>query len=84
MRAIRGGETVQSFLGIGFGVMSVFSLIFLFYTNSFLIRRRKKEFGLYNILGLGKKHLAKVMFLETLMIAGMTILGGLFFRHFAL
>ena len=77
--AIRGGETVQAFLGIGFGVMSVFSLIFLFYTNSFLIRRRKKEFGLYNILGLGKKHLAKVMFLETLMIAGMTILGGLFF-----
>lgn len=77
--AIRGGDTVQSFLGMGFGVMAVFSLIFLFYTNSFLIRRRKKEFGLYNILGLGKRHLAKVMFLETLMIAGMTILGGLFF-----
>jgi len=76
---IQGGETVQAFLGMGFGVMAVFSLIFLFYTNSFLIRRRKKEFGLYNILGLGKRHLAKVMILETLMIAGMTILGGLFF-----
>lgn len=76
---IQGGETVQAFLGMGFGVMAVFSLIFLFYTNSFLIRRRKKEFGLYNILGLEKRHLAKVMILETLMIAGMTILGGLFF-----
>ena len=76
---IEGGTTVQQFLGMGFGVLSVFSVIFLFYTNSFLIRRRKKEFGLYNILGLGKKHLAVVLFLETLMIAAITILGGLFF-----
>lgn len=76
---IKGGTTVQQFLGMGFGVLSVFSVIFLFYTNSFLIRRRKKEFGLYNILGLGKKHLAVVLFLETLMIAAITILGGLFF-----
>lgn len=76
---IKGGDTVQSFLGLGFGVMSIFSLIFLFYTNSFLIRRRKKEFGLYNILGLGKKHLGMVLFLETLMIAGIAVLGGLFF-----
>ena len=43
---IKGGQTVQTFLAMGFGVMAVFSLIFLFYTNSFLIRRRKKEFGL--------------------------------------
>ena len=77
--SIRGGMTVQSFLGMGVGVMAVFSLIFLFYTNSFLIRRRKKEFGLYNILGLGKRHLAVVLFLETFIIAAITILGGLFF-----
>lgn len=75
---ITGGRTVQSFLGMGFGVLSVFSVIFLFYTNSFLIRRRKKEFGLYNILGLGKRHLAVVLFLETLMVAGITVFGGLF------
>ncbi len=77
--AIEGGKMVQSFLDMGFGIMKVFSLIFLFYTNSFLVRRRKKEFGLYNILGLGKWHLAKVMFLETVMTAGITIFGGLFF-----
>lgn len=76
---IKGGETVQSFLGMGFGVMAVFSAVFLFYTNSFLIRRRKKEFGLYNILGLGKRHIAKVMFLETLIIVTITVSGGLFF-----
>lgn len=76
---VKGGVTMQSFLGMGFGIMSVFSVIFLFYTNSFLIRRRKKEFGLYNILGLGKKHLALVLFLETLFIACITIVSGLFF-----
>ena len=74
---IAGARTMQTFLGLGFGVMCVFSLIFLFYTNSFLIRRRKKEFGLYNVLGLGKRHLAVVLFIETLMIACMTIFGGL-------
>ena len=78
-RDIPGGVTMQSFLGMGFGVMSVFSVIFLFYTNSFLVRRRKKEFGLYNILGLGKGNLALVLLIETLIIAGMTIFGGLFF-----
>lgn len=77
--SIPGGNTMQSFLGMGFGVMCVFSVIFLFYTNSFLIRRRKKEFGLYNILGLGKKNLGLVLFLETLMVAAITITSGLFF-----
>ena len=70
---------MQTLLGMGFGVMAVFSAIFLFYTNSFLIRRRKKEFGLYNILGLGKRNLAAVLAWETGMIAAVTILGGLFF-----
>ena len=77
--AIPGGTTMQGFLGLGFGVLCVFSLIFLFYTNSFLIRRRKKEFGLYNILGMGKRNLALVLCWETLITAFLTILGGLFF-----
>lgn len=77
--SIPGGETMQGFLEMGFSIMCVFSAIFLFYTNSFLIRRRKKEFGLYNILGLGKKNLGLVLFLETLMIAVITIVSGLFF-----
>lgn len=77
--AIPGGTTMQGFLDLGFGVLCVFSLIFLFYTNSFLIRRRKKEFGLYNILGMGKRNLALVLCWETLITAFLTILGGLFF-----
>ena len=73
-----GGDTVQAFLNMGFGVMCVFSLLFLFYTNSFLVRRRKTEFGLYNILGMGKKNLALVLGIETLLIALITLAAGLF------
>lgn len=76
--SLPGGDTVQTFLMMGFGVMCVFSLLFLFYTNSFLIRRRKKEFGLYNILGMGKKNLALVLGIETLLIALITLAAGLF------
>lgn len=75
--SIAGGDTVQAMLGMGFGIMSVFSVIFLFYTNSFLIRRRKKEFGLYNILGLSKRNLGAVLGLETAIIAVITIGSGL-------
>lgn len=76
--SLPGGDTVQAFLNMGFGVMCVFSLLFLFYTNSFLIRRRKTEFGLYNILGMGKKNLALVLGIETLLIALITLAAGLF------
>ena len=79
LAGMAGGRTAQSFLDMGFGVMCVFSLIFLFYTNSFLIRRRKKEFGLYNILGMGKRNLALVLLWETVMIVAITLVGGLFF-----
>ena len=52
-----GGSTTKLTLGFGVWVIAVFALIFLTYTNSFLMRRRQKEFGLYNILGMGKKNL---------------------------
>lgn len=51
---IKGGDTMQMILGFGSGVIAIFSLILLYYTNSFLIRRRQREFGLYHILGMGK------------------------------
>lgn len=74
-----GGAVIQEMLGLGTGVISVFAVIFLFYTNSFLIRRRKKEFGLYNILGMGKRHLALILIWETLIIAVFALGGGLVF-----
>ena len=75
---ISGGDMVKQLLSMGFGILSVFSLLFLFYTNSFLIRRRKKEFGLYNILGMGKKNLSLVLLLETFFIGAFSIACGLF------
>ena len=74
---MRGGTTLGSVLGLGAGVIGFFAVLFLFYTNSFLIRRRKKEFGLYNILGMGKRNIAKVLFSETLILAVVSLVFGL-------
>ena len=74
---IKGGDTMQMILGFGSGVISIFSLILLYYTNSFLIRRRQREFGLYHILGMGKIDLVKIMVLENLIISVLTIAGGI-------
>lgn len=61
----------------GVWVIVIFSVIFLFYTNSFLIKRRKKEIGVYNILGMGKRHVAKMLTIETLITAVVSISVGL-------
>lgn len=72
-----GGVQLKSLLGLGTYVIGLFSIIFLFYTNSFLIKRRKKEIGLYNILGMEKRHIAKVLFWENIFVALMSISMGL-------
>ncbi len=72
-----GGKQIQIYLGMGVNILEVFSVIFLFYTHSFLIRRRKQEFGLYNILGLSRRDIAIVMFVETTSLALLTIGIGL-------
>ena len=64
-------------LHFGAIVIGIFSVILLFYTNSFLMKRRKKEIGLYNILGMEKKHLAYMMAYETLFTFGICLLCGL-------
>ncbi|MDO5336306.1 MAG: ABC transporter permease [Eubacteriales bacterium] len=78
LAGVPGGETVQGMLEMGANVMKLFAAIFLFYTNSFLVRRRKKEFGLYNILGMGKRNLAVILVCESLMTAGLSFALGLF------
>lgn len=72
-----GGSQLKIILGLGTWVIGIFSVIFLFYTNSFLIKRRKKEIGLYNILGMEKRHIAKVLFWENLFVALLGMLMGL-------
>ncbi len=64
-----GDSVLRMLLLFGIIVVALFALIVLYYTNSFLIRRRQKEFGLLNILGLEKRHLARMMAIETLLLA---------------
>lgn len=72
-----GDKTVNVVLMFGGWVIAVFSCIFLFYTNSFLIRRRKKEFGLYNILGMDKKNISILLFWESLITSAISLFCGL-------
>lgn len=72
-----GSGTVSFTLELGANVAAVFAFIFLFYTNSFLIKGRKKEFGLYNILGMEKRHLVRILFYENLFTAVLSLVLGI-------
>lgn len=77
LRAMAGGYIMHELIVIGKVVMALFAAIFLFYTNSFLIKSRMREFGLYNILGMGKNGIARVMTWETLMVYVISMVFGL-------
>ena len=72
-----GIEATKQVLSLGIIVIAIFSTIFLFYTYSFLVKRRVKEFGLYSVLGMTKKQIAKILVLETIFIAVTTIVLGI-------
>ena len=72
-----GGDVMQQILSLGIYVITVFAVIFLFYTNSFLIKRRKREFGLFNILGMEKKHLSIVIALESMIVFLVSMVLGI-------
>ena len=75
--SMRGGASSRLVLGLGTWVIAIFSALFLFYTNSFLVRRRQREFGLYHVLGLGKRHIALLCAIETLLTAAIALAAGL-------
>lgn len=79
LRSMYGGAFTQQLLALGTGVIAIFAVIFLTYTNSFLIKRRKKEFGLFNILGMEKKHISRIIFYETLFTAVFSLVFGILF-----
>ena len=79
IRQLNGADTIAYTMALGARIIGLFALIFLFYTNSFLMKRRKKEFGLFNILGMEKKHLAKVLFLETFITVLTSLCMGIVF-----
>lgn len=86
MRAIQGSTGITSMRGagllsivltMGLVIVGICACIFLFYTNSFVMKRRKKELGVYNILGMEKRHIAKVMAWESIMLYLLSVCGGL-------
>lgn len=74
---MHGGQEMQMILSWGTAVIAIFAAIFLFYMNSFLMRRRKTEFGLYNILGMGKWNIARILLWQNLMLFMASLIGGL-------
>ena len=77
LKNAKGAATVGTTLGLGKYVIAAFSVLFLFYTNSFLTRRRYKEFGLYSILGMDKRKICRIVFFESLFVAIAGLAGGL-------
>ncbi len=77
INTMRGGDTIAMVLMLGCIVLAVFSAIFLFYANSFLVRRRNKEFGLYNILGMNKVNISRILAIETVLTALLSLTVGL-------
>lgn len=75
--SMAGGSETKIMLGMGTYIVALFALIFLFYTNTFLMRRRKKEFGLYNILGMSKGNLGLVLLCETMIVGAISLAAGL-------
>lgn len=72
-----GGRTITMFLNFGSVIVGIFAVVLLFYTNSFLMKRRKKELGIFIILGMEKRHLALVQFFETIYVSMISIVFGL-------
>ena len=77
IQTVRGAGYLRSMMSIGCFVVALFSAVLLLYANSFVMKRRQKELGLYNILGLEKRHIAVLCFWETVLCAAVVIPGGI-------
>ena len=76
-QAVRHAAEVRMILSTGEVVVVIFCVIFLIYSNSFLMKRRQKEIGLYNILGLERNHIGIVLLLETIFTTILSLTGGI-------
>lgn len=77
IKNVVGTDTLQTMFQMGAVIISIFSVIFIFYANGFLMKRRKKEIALYGILGLERKHVGLVMLYESLIAGLISVLGGI-------
>lgn len=77
LREVRGGSSIEAVLSLGKFVIAVFGLLFLFYTNSFLVKKRYKEFGLYNILGMDKNSISRIILCESVTLSLIGLICGI-------
>ena len=78
---VKGASVVRDIMNLGRFVILVFSLVFLYYTYSFLLRRRSREFGLYNVLGMGKRNLVRIIAWENVITFAISMTCGLFLGY---
>ena len=72
-----GGSTMRTVLLLGLWVCGIFSVVVIFYTNGFLLKRRNRELGLYSVLGMEKRHIGRILFWEIIFTGCMSLLAGL-------
>lgn len=79
VNSINGGSFLSVLMNLGAIIIGLFCTIFLFYANGLIMKRRRKEFGLYNILGMGKRHISLIVFWESVILYVFTLVVGLIF-----
>lgn len=77
LASVKGGEYLPTFMWMGAVIIGLLSFILMLYTNSFLMKQRKREFGLYSVLGMEKKHICRVLFHESTLCAVISVAAGL-------
>ena len=79
LASVKGGAYLPTFMWMGAVIIGLLSAILMLYTNSFLMKQRKREFGLYSVLGMEKKHICRVLFYESVFCMLFSIIAGLLF-----
>ena len=77
LRNIKGGYAIPSIMSIGIAVVAILSVILVFFTNSFLMKQRTREYGMYNVLGMEKRHVGFIMFFENAISTVALLVGGI-------
>ena len=77
MRRVKGGNYIPTFMWMGVGILALLSVVLMLYINSFLMKQRKREFGVYNVLGMEKRHVGRVLFFENTISSLLSAAGGL-------
>ena len=77
MQRVKGGEYLSIFMWMGVAILALLSAVLMLYINRFLMKQRKREFGVYNVLGMEKRHVGRVLFFENLFSSLLSVASGL-------